>query len=268
MPDTSLPPWAIAMVLMVAPFMGSFAALVADRLPEGRGWITGRSRCGACQHPLGPRDLVPTLSFLARRGRCRYCGAPIPRHLPLMEGAALLIALLAVLTASGAVALAMAGLGWWLLVLARIDLTHWRLPDSLTLPLVPIGLALAWALPEVRDPLARNGAEAVIWHLAAAGFGFLLFEGLRRSYRALRGREGLGGGDSRLMAGAGAFTGPLALPLMILMAALSALLVAGIARLAGRTVTAGTALPFGPVLALALWLTWHPAIRAVMLGLP
>ena len=125
--------------LLVAPFVGSFAGLVADRLPRSEGFVRGRSRCESCGRALGPAELVPVLSFLRLRGRARCCGAPIPPRLPLIEVAALLVAASATWAADGALLLAGLGLGWTLLVLAAIDAQALRLPDALTLPLGAAG---------------------------------------------------------------------------------------------------------------------------------
>jgi leader peptidase (prepilin peptidase)/N-methyltransferase len=89
---------------------------------------------------------------------------------------------------------------------------------------------------------------------AAAGYLSLLT--IAALYRRLRRREGLGGGDAKLLAAAGSWLGIAALPQAILLAALSALLLAGCLRLAGIRLTAQSALPFGPFLALATWVLW------------
>lgn len=139
-----------------------------------------------------------------------------------------------------------AGLGWALLALALSDLRTMRLPDRLTLPLVVAGLAAAALLPGAawRDHLAG----------AAAGFGFAA--AVAWGYRRLRGRDGLGMGDAKLLAAAGAWVSWVGLPTVLVWACLSALaLVAGL-RLAGRPVDGATAIPFGPHLALGIWLTW------------
>jgi leader peptidase (prepilin peptidase) / N-methyltransferase len=221
---------------------GSLVGTLVDRLPEDRPVALARSRCAACGRPLGPLELVPLLSYLAQRGRCRGCGAAIPRRLPLIELATMLIAVLAVWRADGAAAWLGAGLGWTLMALALIDWRHLWLPDVLTLPLILAGLAaIAWLAPSLLSD-----------HIIAAVAGWLVFAAIAWAYRRLRGREGLGGGDAKLLAAGGAWLGTAALPSVVLIASLATLLWVVITRQfdpAGR-------LPFGSFLAGAIWLLW------------
>ena len=123
---------------------------------------------------------------------------------------------------------------------------HGLLPDALTLPLVVIGLVIA----AIFDP--ENLAERA----AAAALGYLALRTLAFAYYRLRHREGLGQGDAKLFAAAGAWLGIAALPQVILLAAGTALAMAAGFRLAGTRLRAHSALPFGPFLALATWLIW------------
>src|SRR5690242_17225831 len=116
-------------LLLVAPMIGSFVAVIADRLPEGRPIAWSRSYCETCGTPLGARDLVPLLSWLALRGRCRHCGHSVGWSAPAVELAALLLAIAALCVDDPARALLDCILGWWLLALAVIDLRRWLLPD-------------------------------------------------------------------------------------------------------------------------------------------
>ena len=136
--------------------------------------------------------------------------------------------------------------GWWLLTLGWIDLRSWLLPDALTLPLVVAGLAVA----VIRD------ADFLFDHALGAALGYLILVAVATLYRLLRGREGLGQGDAKLLAASGAWLGASLLPQVIAVAALSALGVAGCLRLAGMPLGAQSALPFGPFLAIATWVLW------------
>ena len=232
--------------LLVAPFVGSFLGVVIERLPMGRPILRGRSQCAQCGAALSARDMVPLLSWLARRGRCRCGQARLSPFYPAIELAALAVALSAVAVLSGWLLWASLALGWTLLTLAIIDWRHYQLPDALTLPLIPAGLLVAWAI----DP-ARLGA-----HLIGAAAGWLAFRALAWLYRRMRGREGLGGGDAKLLAAAGAWLGWPALPSVVLLAAGAALALA-LARAAGGAKLATTErIAFGPWLALAIWLVW------------
>jgi leader peptidase (prepilin peptidase) / N-methyltransferase len=114
------------------------------------------------------------------------------------------------------------------------------------LPLLLVGLGVV---------VMTEPAQA-FWHALGAAAGYLSLQGLALAYRALRGRDGLGAGDAKLLGAAGAWLGVAALPSLVFLAALTALVWAGVVMLFGRTMTATTALPFGPFLALAFWLLW------------
>jgi leader peptidase (prepilin peptidase)/N-methyltransferase len=232
---------------LVGACIGSFVATLASRAPESwSGMWLGRSRCPACKRPLQARDLVPLLSWLGLRGRCRYCGADLGLWYPAIELAAAAIGLISMILLPSPVSWLAALLGWWLLALAAIDLVDWTLPDSLTLPLVLVGLLLAISGDTAGLPALATPFEAATG--AALGYGSLA--GLAYVYRRVRGREGLGLGDAKLLAAAGAWLGPGPLPTLLLGAALLGLVMAVSYR---RPLRAETALPFGPPLALASW---------------
>jgi leader peptidase (prepilin peptidase) / N-methyltransferase len=237
---------ATVTVLLAAPFVGSFLGVVTDRLPAGLPVVRGRSRCDACGATLGAKDLVPVVSWLWQRGRCAYCRAELSPFYPAIELAALAVALSAAWVLSGWLLLVSLALGWTLLTLAAIDQRHFLLPDALTLPLIPAGLAVAFAI----DP------ALVVPHLLGALAGFAAFAAIGVVYRRLRGREGLGLGDAKLLAAAGAWLGWQALPGLVVIAALCALALALARALTGDRVSATTRIAFGSYLALAFWLVW------------
>jgi len=235
--------WAL---LAAAPFVGSFLGVVIRRLPDGASIVRGRSRCEHCQAVLTVRDLIPLASWLAIRGHCRHCGHYIGWFYPGVELGAVLIAAISLLVDRGAPAWLDWVLGCWLLTLGWIDARRWLLPDLLTLPLVLAGLgAVAWLAP---GELTDRGVGAVA--------GFLGLSAVAWAYRRLRGREGLGGGDTKLFAAAGAWVGASGLPSVLLGAAVAALIVAGGLVVAGLRLDRHSPIPFGPFLALATWLVW------------
>lgn len=231
--------------LLLAPFVGSFLGTLILRLPQGRDVVWARSECDTCHSRLAPQDMVPLLSFLALRGRCRVCRSPIPRFHLWVELAAVVIAVW-VVTARTNPALIWSDciLGWALLALSWIDLRHFLLPDVLTLPLVLAGLAATFWL----DPSGITDAAA------GATIGFLAFYLVAIGYRALRGRDGLGQGDAKLMAAAGAWVGWQGLPPVIVGAACLGIVFAVFAHLRRPRGRLGdTPIPFGPCIALALF---------------
>lgn len=189
---------------------------------------------------------MPIVSWLLQRGRCRHCGERIdPRHLAV-ELCAAAIGLVAFAVQPPALAAISSLLGWWLLLTAALDLEHHWLPDRLTLPLAPAGLAAAWfgAGPPVAD------------RLIGAAAGFLLLWLIAFLYRRLRGREGLGGGDPKLLAGLGAWLGWEPLPMVLLGAGLLGIAAVLVQRLRGRTIVATDRLPLGTLMALVAWPLW------------
>jgi len=162
-------------------------------------------------------------------------------------GASVLVAIWAALvTPPNYVLLATLVLGWTLVALSAIDYVSFRLPDLLTLPLIALGLAVSIFLPE-HDPIA---------HVAGAAVGFVLLYAIAEGYCRLRDREGLGLGDAKLAAAAGAWLGWQALPWVLLIACAIAFVCIGIGIIArGRSVL-HQQIAFGVPLCLALWLVW------------
>jgi leader peptidase (prepilin peptidase)/N-methyltransferase len=229
--------------ILVSPFVGSFLGVAIKRLPAGGILALDRSRCPHCGTMLGPRDLVPLLSWLASRGLCRYCGIEIGLFYPLIELMALTVAVCGSLMASGVDLWLDCAIGWMLLVLAWIDGEHFLLPRVLTLPLMAAGILTA----------AFTDTQALTDSLIGAACGYLSLRLVAATYRVLRGRDGLGLGDADLMAAAGAWLGWAMLPATIVVAASCGLIAVLVARLAGKRIDAATAIPFGPFLALAFW---------------
>ena len=233
-------------LLLAAPCVGSFLGVVVERLPAGRPIVRGRSACPHCSRRLGLRDLVPLVGWLAARGRCRTCGGALGLFYPAIELLALLVALWSLVVVPGWPAWVTCALGWTLLALAAIDWRHLILPDSLTLPLVPAGLAAAWWLRP----------ERLIDHAAGAVAGFLFLVLVGAAYRRLRGRHGMGLGDAKLLAAAGAWVSWQGLPSVVLWGAAAGLLGALVQARLGGGLNPHRELAFGPYLAAGLWLVW------------
>lgn len=213
---------------------GSFIATLVLRWPAGRS-VRGRSCCDACGQTLGVRDLVPLLSALAQRGRCRYCGAAIdPFHARVELGAAT-IGVVALAIVPGPVGWLWAAFGWLLLPLALLDARHLWLPDRLNAVLAAVGLLFAG--PMLGTSLLDRWIGALAGGLALALLGW--------SYRRLRGGEGMGGGDPKLVAAIGCWIGWQALPLMLLLASLSGLVWTLATQGKGDRPLAARRVPFG-----------------------
>ncbi|HEX8300423.1 A24 family peptidase [Sphingomonas sp.] len=222
--------------------LGSFIATVAIRWPEGRSVARGRSECDACGRVLGPGELVPVLSYVAQRGKCRGCAAPIAASHPVIEVLGLAMGLAAGFAAPGWTGAAGAVFGWLLLTLAALDLRAFWLPNSLTGALAVAGLAIGFG-PFAERLIGGLAGFAALW-LVAAG------------YRRMRGREGLGGGDPKFFGAIGCWLGWQALPLVLLIACGIGLAAVLALRVAGNRMSGADRLAFGALLAPAAFVIW------------
>lgn len=232
--------------LIMAPFLGSFLGTLVARLPAGRSVISGRSECDACHATLGSGDLIPIVSWICSLGRCRFCRTAIGVNYLLVELAALAVAVWASAETSGARLWATCALGWVLLALMMIDWKHFLLPDVLTLPLLAAGFGVTyWIEP-----------ESIIAHVIGAAGGYGCMRLVAVAYRFFRGRDGLGQGDAKLMAAAGAWMGWEALPSVLTIGCILALSGVLAGTLVGRPVQLEQRIPFGTYLAAGFWLIW------------
>jgi len=256
---TEAAPFAL-LLLLLSPAIGSFLNVLIDRLPRDESILWPGSTCRSCKTRLRLRDLLPVVSFVLGRGCCRHCSAVIPAWHLYVELAAIGLTILALALGGPLAALILSALILWLLLaLIFCDLLWFRLPDGLNAILVLA--ALTWAglvqLGQIPPPahvlLPHRLSEALI----GATLGSASFWLIRILYQQIRGRQGLGLGDVKLMAGLGALVGPWLLPHLVLTAALMAL--AGTvmtALMRQRPLTSTRALPFGAALSLAAALIW------------
>jgi leader peptidase (prepilin peptidase)/N-methyltransferase len=199
--------------------IGSFLNVCIMRIPEEISIVSPGSRCPRCGTPIKPHDNVPVFSWLWLRGKCRACGAPISAMYPLIELATGLLFVAAFVefgvTQATVKWLFFTGL---ILVLAVTDLRVRLLPDVVNWPGFAAGLMfsafvppdhgfagfLVWRLLRWRMP---EFAAGMLDGILGAAFGSFLLWGLATVYRTVRGREGLGMGDVKMMAMVGAFLG-------------------------------------------------------------
>ena len=273
------PAVALPAAAVIGLCVGSFLNVVIHRLPKmlERGWaaqcaeiagqepepqprydlVVPRSACPSCGHRITAAENVPVVSWLALRGRCSACKAAIPARYPIVELAAGLAALAAIWhfgpTWKGLAACAFL---WTLLALAFIDADTQLLPDDLTLPLLWGGLLAN--LFGLFVPLA----SAVIGAIA----GYLSLWTIYWLFKLIRGKEGMGYGDFKLLAALGAWLGWPMLPQIVLVSSVLGA-VGGLAAMALRRRDGAAPLPFGPWLAGAgaIALFFGPAINALYL---
>ncbi len=273
------PAVALPAAAVIGLCVGSFLNVVIHRLPKmmERGWadqcaelagreptpgprydlVVPRSACPACGHAIGALENVPVLSWLALRGRCRACGAPISPRYPVVELAAGALAVAAVWQfGPGAKGLAACALLWALLALAFIDADTQLLPDDITLPLLWAGLAAN--LFGLFVPLA----SAVVGAMA----GYLALWAVYWLFKLVRGKEGMGYGDFKLLAALGAWLGWPMLPQIVLVSSVLGA-AGGILMIVLKGRDKAVPLPYGPWLAGAgaVALFFGPAINALYL---
>lgn len=239
-------------VITLGLLFGSFTNVIIARLPLEESIIYPGSHCPHCNHQLGASELIPIISYLFQKGRCRNCKAKISLRYPLVE---LLCAVLflGVFLQKG---MTMATIAGWILVIillgaAFIDIDHGIIPDRLTYPGMIIGLLLSfWTL----------GFLPALAGLLA--FGGLLFA------VAVISNGGMGGGDVKLAAVIGAFTGITASAVTLLMASLLGAIF-GLGLMLIKKSGRKTPIKFGPFLALSAYTAflWANDILNWYLGL-
>lgn len=219
--------------------------------------VVPRSCCPSCKKPIKAWQNIPVISWLLLRGRCAACNARISGRYPLVEAlTGLLFGVVAWKFGIGWPAAAALVLTAFLVALTFIDVDHQLLPDSLTLPLLWLGVALALWGPEfpggVRPPdisLPVDLRSSVIGAIA----GYLSLWSVYHLFRLATGKEGMGYGDFKLLAALGAWLGwKMLLPIVLVSAVVGA--VVGIVLLSAQRQNRSTPIPFGPFLAAAGWI--------------
>ncbi len=233
-------------LIVIGPFVGSFIAVLTVRWPRGEGFVLGRSHCDECGRALDALDLMPVLSAVVLRWRCRHCGVRFSKRDTFIELGALGIVIWAFYTLPGGLLVVGVLLGWGLLVLAIIDLENFILPDIGVLFLLVGGIAVSFFWYPER--LSDIGIGAFV---GAVGMWFV-----RWLYKKSRGQEGIGFGDVKLMGAIGAWVGWQGLGSVILVAAITGLIVHVLVFGKGRKTSPDDMVPFGSYLALACWIIW------------
>ena len=228
------------------------ATVPATPAPKERfNLVVPRSACPACKAPITALQNIPILSYLVLRGRCANCGARISLRYPIVEAlTGILCAAVAWKLGFGWPTAAALVLTWFLVALAFIDIDHQLLPDSLTLPLLWLGLFLSLFAPAPgMAPIPVDTRSSIIGAIA----GYLCLWSVYHLFRLLTAKEGMGYGDFKLLAALGAWLGwRMLLPTVLIAAAVGA--VSGIVLLAARGQNRATPIAFGPFLAAAGWL--------------
>jgi leader peptidase (prepilin peptidase)/N-methyltransferase len=249
--------WILPLAGMFGLIVGSFLNVVIHRLPEPQdegsihSTVTHRhdlpmrliwppSRCPACGHPIAWFENIPLASYLAQRGRCRHCRAPISARYPLVELIGGGLAILVVFNLGIGVGAGMLYvLAMTLVAASAIDVETGTIPDALTLP------ALWFALIASSLNIGIDATTAVL----GAAAGYLSLAAIDTAYYVIAGRHGIGRGDWKLLAVIGAFLGPQGV-LVSLGVAVATGAAVGLAAMLALRAHRQAAIPFGPFLAL------------------
>lgn len=226
-------------VTLIGMCIGSFLNVCIYRLPLGHSIVSPPSSCPVCKTSIKWHDNVPVFSYILLRGRCRGCKTPISVRYPMVE---LLTGLFALIT--------WMEFGWTLsaliffffitalLVITFIDIDHRIIPDVISLPGIPVGFAASFVLHDV------GWLNSLIGILIGGGSLLLIAWG----YQLIRGKDGMGGGDIKLLAMIGAFLGWKGVLFTIMASSFTGTMV-GIAMMLRAGKGMKMALPFGPFLA-------------------
>jgi leader peptidase (prepilin peptidase) / N-methyltransferase len=246
-------------VFALGAIIGSFLNVCIVRLPRGESLIRPASHCPQCNAPIKFYDNIPLISYIILRGTCRHCKKRISVQYPVVEALTGLMTLALFMKYGPTVQFLLLLLfSSALLIITFIDLAHQIIPDAISIPGIPCGLGASLLIPTV------SWQESLLGILV--GGGILLF--IAVGYKWITRRDGMGGGDIKLLAMMGAWLGWKAIPFIILASSLIGLLVGGGS---GLLLKKGlrTKIPFGPFLAIAslIYIFFGPEIIRWYIGL-
>jgi len=233
----------VLLLFVVGLFLGSFLGVLVDRLPRNETVIKGRSRCEFCRKELKALDLIPVLSFISTKGKCRYCKRQLPYFYPAIEiSTGILFALIYIFLMPNQVI----NLLYYLVIISGLiviffmDLKYGVILDKILLPLTIIIAAY----------LLIFNPQSLVINLACGILAFLFFLVISSVFKLIRGKDGMGGGDIELSFVLGLFLGFPNIVLCLYLAFLTAAVVGIILILWKKKNFQNTTLPLGPFLIL------------------
>lgn len=245
------------MIFLIGAAIGSFLNVCIRRIPAGESLVFPASHCPNCLNPIKYYDNIPIVSYLLLSGKCRNCGERISLQYPIVEALTALFALLLFWKFGLSFSFLFSFIfACFLIIITFIDLEHQIIPDVLTLPGIPLfflaavlGMRLPWL-------------EAALGLLIGGGILYLIAFG----YELFTKREGMGGGDIKLLAMLGAFLGWKSLIFILLVSSFIGAL-AGITAMLIQGKDMKYAVPFGPFLSLGAlaYIFWGEAFMRILL---
>lgn len=242
---TAVPfPLQITVVLCLGLTLGSFVNVCIYRLPKNESVITPRSHCPSCKTQISARDNIPVFSYLLLKGKCRQCTVPIPTLYPIIETLMALLLLAGFIKLGASIKFSIfCVIGPALLIIAIIDIKHLIIPDIVIIPGIVFGLVAGSYLVGL-----KNSAVGLL----VGGGTFLIISQL---YYWFRGRVGIGGGDIKFIAAAGALLGWKQVILIIFLGAFFGSLT-GIPGLVKKKIAAQSKVPFGAYLSVGTFIAY------------
>lgn len=221
--------------------------------------ITPRSRCPACNHQIKAIENIPVISYLFLKGKCSNCENKISIRYPLIElVSAITVTIVAFYFGVSLQALFGIFLTWALIALTMIDFDHQLLPDDITLPFLWLGIIIN----------LFNAFTDIESSILGAIFGYGILWAVYITFKLITGKEGMGHGDFKLLAVLGAWFGWQSLPLIIILSSVVGATV-GISLMIFKSHNRSSAIPFGPYLAIAGWISmlWGSYIMSAYLNI-
>lgn len=228
-------------VFSLGAIVGSFLNVCIVRLPKRESLIRPSSHCPHCNEPIRFYDNIPIISYILLAGKCRHCKNSISYQYPVVEGLTGLMTVALFMRYGPTVQFLLLLLfSAALIIITFIDLAHQIIPDAISIPGIPCGIGASLLIPTI------SWLDSLLGILVGGGLLLTVAVG----YKWITGREGMGGGDIKLLAMMGAWLGWKAIPFILLASSLIGLLVGGGS---GLLLKKGlrTKIPFGPFLAVA-----------------
>ena len=247
-------------VIILGALWGSFANVCILRLPQNKGVVSGRSYCPKCKKKIIWKDNIPIISYILLKGKCRKCKKPISSQYALVEMLSL-ISFVSIYYLYGIsfTTLLLIILALVLIIIFFIDLKHFIIPNTLTFPLMALGLIKSF-IPNLNE-IFPNYIDSVIGGL----FGYGIIWSIIFFYKQIRKKEGMGLGDAKLFAVIGFWFGWISIPFVIFLSSITAL-ISVVPDLIKNSKKMSTQIPFGPyiIIGTLLYLVFENNLKSIV----
>ena len=247
-------------VIILGALWGSFANVCILRLPQNKGVVSGRSYCPKCKKKIIWKDNIPIISYILLKGKCRKCKKPISSQYALVEMLSL-ISFVSIYYLYGIsfTTVLLIILALVLIIIFFIDLKHFIIPNTLTFPLMALGLIKSF-IPNLNE-IFPNYIDSIIGGL----FGYGIIWSIIFFYKQIRKKEGMGLGDAKLFAAIGFWFGWISIPFVIFLSSITAL-ISVVPDLIKNSKKMSTQIPFGPyiIIGTLLYLVFENNLKSIV----